>query len=64
MGIARDRLDDQARRELDDEAERHRHALGSLTVRDIDGVVAEAKRHFDRVEAIMRDFARRSWQRP
>ena len=62
MSAARDRLDEQARRELDEETERHRHALRALSVRDLDGVIAEANEHFDRVQQIMRDFARRSLQ--
>jgi DNA-binding FadR family transcriptional regulator len=60
MTTARERLDDQARRELDEETEEHRRALKALTVRDIEGVVTEANRHFRRVNDIMRDFARRN----
>ena len=63
MGTARDRLDEQARRELDEETEVHRLALKAISVRDIDDVVAEANRHFRRVQEIMRDFARRKRQR-
>lgn len=59
MGSPRDRLDEQARRELDDEAERHRQTLAAVTPRDLDGVVAEANRHFSRIQEIMRAFAKR-----
>jgi DNA-binding GntR family transcriptional regulator len=62
MGTAREELDDQARRELDEETEQHRRALKALTVRDVDGVVAEATRHLERVKEIMRDFALRKRQ--
>lgn len=62
MDAARDRLDEQARRELDEETEVHRRALQAISVRDIDGVVAEANRHFRRVQEIMRAFARRKRQ--
>ena len=60
MGSPRDRLDEQARRELDDEAERHRQALAAMTPRDADAVVTEANRHFVRVQEVMRAFAQRA----
>ena len=63
MSSARDRLDEQARRELDEEAERHRQALAAMTARDTDAVVAEANRHFDRVQEVMRAFALRANRR-
>jgi hypothetical protein len=53
------KLDDQARRELGEETQRHREALSGLTARQVDAVVAEANRHLDRVIEIMRAMARR-----
>jgi hypothetical protein len=60
-GAARgDKLDEQARRELGEETERHRQALSGLTASQVDAVVTEANRHLHRVHEIMRAMARRA----
>ena len=53
-------LDHEARAELESETRRHRESLAGLTPRDTGKVVAEANRHLDRVQAIMRALAHRA----
>ena len=60
MTSPRDRMDEQATHELDEEAERHRQSLDGLKLRDTARLVEEASRHFDRVQAIMRALAIRT----
>ena len=64
MGSARERLDEQATRELAEEAERHRLELAGMTSRDVERVVTEARRHHDRVGEIMRECAGRTTRLP
>jgi hypothetical protein len=54
------KLDAQARRELDEETQRHREALSGLTANQVDAVVAEANRHLGRVNEIMRAMVGRA----
>jgi DNA-binding GntR family transcriptional regulator len=60
MASPRDKLDVQAKRELDEEAERHRRALEHVSARDTAALVAEANLHFDQVKEIMRALVRRN----
>ena len=55
-----DRLDDEARAELEAEAQRHRESLRGLTLRETEAVVAESSRHLHRVKEIMRQFTCRA----
>ena len=60
MTAPRDKLDEQAKRELDDESERHRQALEHVSARDTAALIAEANIHFDQVKGIMQALVRRN----
>jgi hypothetical protein len=52
-------LDDQARRELAAERERHVAALAGISAGEVGLFADEVHRHLDRVEQIMAEFGRR-----
>ena len=60
MTAPRNELDGQAKRELDDESERHRRALEHVSARDTAALIAEANLHFDHVKGIMRALVLRN----